>query len=317
MVNSSSAIGPRACSFCVLIATSAPSPIALPSVKRVLAFQYTAAESTSLREALGVFRRLGQDAVRMLCAVPRDMRNRLVDIIHYFEIERQIVPLGIKVISRRPHYAFVLADNLKCARIRVEFHTLRAQNINDPWQQISSDSLMNQQRFHRIADRWPLCLGVVQNRYDPVQTSARIDEDMTHADSSSDHRYAAVFSAECMQAIAAARNNHINVFVQPQHFADIAAIGAVDVLNGIGRKSCSARTSCNIPVSAILLLSTSDPPRRITALLVFSASVEMSTVTFGLDSYIAPKYSQRCPSLEQLQTILQSRVQQYFAYGIG
>ena len=40
-------IGPRACSFCVLTATSAPRPNCPPSVKRVDAFTYTAEESTS------------------------------------------------------------------------------------------------------------------------------------------------------------------------------------------------------------------------------------------------------------------------------
>src|SRR5580698_5461602 len=48
-VNSTSANGPRQCSFCVLIPISAPKPNSPPSVKRVEAFQYTAAESTPRR----------------------------------------------------------------------------------------------------------------------------------------------------------------------------------------------------------------------------------------------------------------------------
>jgi hypothetical protein len=40
-------IGPRACSFCVEIPISAPKPNSPPSVKRVLAFTMTAAESTA------------------------------------------------------------------------------------------------------------------------------------------------------------------------------------------------------------------------------------------------------------------------------
>jgi UDP-glucuronate decarboxylase len=42
-------IGPRACSFCVLMPISAPKPNSLPSVKRVDAFTYTAAASTRSR----------------------------------------------------------------------------------------------------------------------------------------------------------------------------------------------------------------------------------------------------------------------------
>ncbi len=48
VVSSCKPIGPRAWSFCVLMATSAPRPNWLPSLKRVLALTKTAAESTSL-----------------------------------------------------------------------------------------------------------------------------------------------------------------------------------------------------------------------------------------------------------------------------
>ena len=40
-------MGPRACSFCVEMPISAPRPKTPPSVKRVEALTYTAAESTS------------------------------------------------------------------------------------------------------------------------------------------------------------------------------------------------------------------------------------------------------------------------------
>src|SRR5580704_17573239 len=45
-VSSASAKGPRQCNFWVLMPISAPKPNSVPSVKRVEAFQYTAAEST-------------------------------------------------------------------------------------------------------------------------------------------------------------------------------------------------------------------------------------------------------------------------------
>src|ERR1700751_76987 len=48
-VSSARANGPRQWSFCVLMPISAPKPNSPPSVKRVEAFQYTAAESISRR----------------------------------------------------------------------------------------------------------------------------------------------------------------------------------------------------------------------------------------------------------------------------
>src|SRR5205085_5249926 len=47
VVSSRRPIGPRACSFCVLMPISAPNPYSSPSVKRVEAFTTTAAASTS------------------------------------------------------------------------------------------------------------------------------------------------------------------------------------------------------------------------------------------------------------------------------
>ena len=41
-------MGPRACNFCVEIATSAPKPNCPPSVKRVEAFTYTQADPADL-----------------------------------------------------------------------------------------------------------------------------------------------------------------------------------------------------------------------------------------------------------------------------
>jgi hypothetical protein len=66
--NSSNAMGPRACNFCVLMPISAPRPNSKPSVKRVLAFQYTAAESTCSRKRSA----LALSAVTMasLCWLP-------------------------------------------------------------------------------------------------------------------------------------------------------------------------------------------------------------------------------------------------------
>src|SRR5258706_8262055 len=48
-VSCASAKGPRQWSFWVLMPISAPNPNSAPSVKRVEAFQYTAAESTPRR----------------------------------------------------------------------------------------------------------------------------------------------------------------------------------------------------------------------------------------------------------------------------
>src|SRR5260370_14813367 len=48
-VSSASAKGPRQCNFWVLMPISAPKPNSAPSVNRVEAFQYTAAESTPAR----------------------------------------------------------------------------------------------------------------------------------------------------------------------------------------------------------------------------------------------------------------------------
>src|SRR5581483_6841931 len=58
VVSSLSANGPRACSFCVEMPTSAPNPNSPPSVNCVLAFTYTAAASTSLRKRSAAARSL-------------------------------------------------------------------------------------------------------------------------------------------------------------------------------------------------------------------------------------------------------------------
>ena len=54
-----------------------------------------------VEEALGMIRRLGQDAVGVLGAMARDMRDRLVDAADYFQVERQVIPLGVEVFVNR------------------------------------------------------------------------------------------------------------------------------------------------------------------------------------------------------------------------
>src|SRR5437870_4940474 len=65
-------MGPRACSFCVEIPTSAPRPSSPPSVNRVEAFTITAAESTSAMKRSALARSL----VTMASVCPVDQGGR-------------------------------------------------------------------------------------------------------------------------------------------------------------------------------------------------------------------------------------------------
>ena len=71
VVISSSAIGPRAPSFCVLMPISAPSPNCAPSVKLVGAFQYTQA-ALALEGTGGAFV-IGDDALAVSGTVEVDV----------------------------------------------------------------------------------------------------------------------------------------------------------------------------------------------------------------------------------------------------
>ena len=91
----------------------------------------------------------------------------------------------------------------------------------------------------------------------------------------------ALLLAQPMQTGAATRDNHIHVLVQPQQFTHILAVRVGDILCCARRNAYLCQRIWITSTSAMLLRRVSLPPRRMTALPVFSASVAMSMVTLG------------------------------------
>ncbi len=93
---------------------------------------------------------------------------------------------------------------------------------------------MHQQRLHRITGARTLGFGVdddLQGRFD---LGSLIDNDMAYADTAGDHRDRRLLAAQLVQPCPAARDQHVDVFVHPQHLVDQGAIRAFNCLYRTG-----------------------------------------------------------------------------------
>ena len=94
-------MGPRACSFCVEMPTSPPSPSSPPSMKRVDAFTSTAAASTRRTHASAFGWVVREDRLAVTGAVARDVRDRLVERLHDLDGQDEVEELAFVVLFAR------------------------------------------------------------------------------------------------------------------------------------------------------------------------------------------------------------------------
>ena len=94
---------------------------------------------------------------------------------------------------------------------------------------------MHQKRFRGVARRITLCLGVVGDGNSHVNVSVLVDVGVADAVKMVNHRHGGFCLKTRNQSFAAARNNHVDVFVGPNHFAHEIAISSGSDLHGFSR----------------------------------------------------------------------------------
>ena len=92
--------------------------------------------------------------------------------------------------------------------------------------------LMHQQRFNGVTGARTLGLRVNDNLQRRSNLSAVVYHDMTHANTTGDHRNRRLLAAQLVQPRAAAWDQHVDVFVHAQHFVDQRAVRALNCLHG-------------------------------------------------------------------------------------
>ncbi len=91
---------------------------------------------------------------------------------------------------------------------------------------------MHQQRVQRIADRWPLHLGVIDDGHRLVHVGAFINVGVADAYPAGNRWHAGLFRHGAYQSGAAARYNQIDDIAHRQHMVDEGAVGVGHELDG-------------------------------------------------------------------------------------
>ena len=172
VVSSSSPIGPRTWSFCVLTATSAPKPNCPPSLKRVLALTNTADELISSTKRVA----LAQSFVRMLseCSVLcyLDVGDGLFDAVHDLDTEDQPQPFGVEVVGAgREHHRVpsTIFQDRKRLRRGAQFDIALRQAGGHHRQEAFCHRSMHQDGVEGVADAGALHLGILHDRHRLVE----------------------------------------------------------------------------------------------------------------------------------------------------
>ena len=109
--------------------------------------------------------------------------------------------------------------------------------IDHAREKVGGHGAMHQRCIERIAHCGALHLRVENDLQRRIQIGGVVHEQVANADAARDDGNAAVFAAELVQTRAAARDDHIHVFVQLQQFGHARPIGVVDELHGFSRQA--------------------------------------------------------------------------------
>ena len=137
-------MGPRACSFCVEMPISAPRPKTPPSVKRVEALTYTAAESTSRAKRRAAFKSRGDDAFAVVAGIAANVLDGLVHAGNDFHREDIVEKFHRVIVLTGGHG---LRQDFAGARTAAQFDVLFRQPGGDDGQRRFGNGLVHQKRF--------------------------------------------------------------------------------------------------------------------------------------------------------------------------
>ena len=168
-VISGSPIGPRACSFWVVMPISAPKPNSPPSVNRVDALTRTAAESTSAANRRAAARSLGDDRLGVAGGPAADVLDRLVEVGDDGRGDVEGEVLGRPVLVGGRHHPVVRREG----RVAVDGHAGVLQRGDDPRQELVGDVGVHEQRLGGVADAGALGLGVEHDGERPCRGRPR------------------------------------------------------------------------------------------------------------------------------------------------
>ena len=179
-----------------------------------------------------------QNGIGMLGAVLTNMGNRLIEIGNNFhvQIQRQIL-IVVLLRFHRLHLRRTVLQKGQGGRIGMQRHAALRHLFAQRRQEGIGDITVYQQRLGGIAGARALGLGVNDDLQRRCDLGGIVDENMAHADTAGDHRDGGLLAAQLMQACAAARDQHIDVFIHLQHFADQRAIRALDCLHRGSRQA--------------------------------------------------------------------------------
>ena len=155
-VISGSPIGPRACSFWVLMPISAPKPNSPPSVNRVDALTSTAAESTAAVKCRAAA--WSSVTIASLCPLENSRMCEIGVVQAGYDgrgdVEREV--LGPVVLVGGRHDPVVGREDL----VAVDGHAGLLERGDDPRQERVGDLGVHEQRLGGVADAGPVGLGV-------------------------------------------------------------------------------------------------------------------------------------------------------------
>ena len=126
--------------------------------------------------------------------------------------------------------------------IPYDLYAFTLQHLEHMGQEICSCILMDQQRFHSIADRRALCLGVDDNSLSHGIVCPGIYKGMAHPDPRFDNRHAGIAHHRLDQTAAATGNHNIHQPVQGDQFLHSLMVctgNKLDTAGGNTRFFCS------------------------------------------------------------------------------
>jgi hypothetical protein len=143
---------------------------------------------------------------------------------------------------------------------------------------------VDQQAFGGAADAGAPGLGVQHHAARLGGIGGGIDIDVADAFEMGEYRHPGLGLHQPDQPLAAARHDHVDMFVHAQHGGHRGAVARGHQLDRRRGQTGGRSPSTRQPCSAVEEWKLSDPPRRITALPAFRHSAPASAVTLGRDS---------------------------------
>ncbi|MND53378.1 hypothetical protein D3C80_444140 [compost metagenome] len=185
-------------------------------------------------EAPGIAEVLGDDGVGVLRAVGIDVQDGLVQPVDDADREDRRVVLGAPVFLGR--FQHVIAQQRASGGVATQLHALVAIDGGQRRQHTLGNGGVHQQGFHGVAGRVTLGLGVVGHANGLVQVGGDVDVDVADAVQVLDHRHLGLAADALDQALAAARDYHVDVLGHADQRADGGAVGGLDHLHQFGRQ---------------------------------------------------------------------------------